>query len=529
MVLHHPTGKVPIETTEPPRVALLLPLLLLLLVVVAARCCCCCWGVRHSSRVCRFAHRPPLTGKPQACTREMTRSNITFHLPVCAVQDGVQRRNKASIAEEAIAEIRARPLLCAPRARHEQQQQQQLLHLRPTRATLGGQQQQVTFLLATATAPARGPPPRGAPRAGVRSPLEPPFHQGPFQAVPGTVLVAGTGEPEELRCQYVDQYSIGERQGCSGGCCVRFGELLHGTLFKNVIPQARLSDVEGNALVMSTLLGPTGHYERFSSWSHVVSFVAFAAYAIVRHVAAEDRSSVEAVLVVVATWAVAFMFLASSLYHCTAADAEFAVFTRQLDYIAIYVGIAVGTTADIAVATRGFDNVPIVTIVDVPLAATLLILFFAWRRTRLPTNATWVDDYAVVPESVQCSVGRGLFSRGHVDLHHSQLREATSLLLSAAYFMTVPAAVVTLGVEVAVPVLALQAAGFVFIVFGMLLDRVFEWPNGTLVEGKTSCLQPNSCGCVVSSHGVWHLIALLSAICTVVAREYALNSYSLGL
>ena len=171
------------------------------------------------------------------------------------------------------------------------------------------------------------------------------------------------------------------------------------------------------------------------------------------------------------------------------------------------------------------DNV-VVTIVDIPIAGALLVLFFVWRRARVPKEHTWTEDFTTVPKTVECTLGRGLFSRGHVDLQHSQLRESTSLLLTGAYFMAVPAAVMTLGGQVAVVVVALQGVGFVLLIFGMALDKVFEWPNVQLVEGKQTCLAcPTTCGCVLTSHGVWHIIALVSAACTVVAREYAIHSY----
>lgn len=330
---------------------------------------------------------------------------------------------------------------------------------------------------------------------------------------------------KDERCQYVDQYSIGDPDHPAKGCCGRFCELLHGTLFSNVVPESRLVDSKNEPLFFSALLGPTGHYERFSAWSHIAGFAGFAVYAIVRQIVAENRNSVEGVFASVAAWTIACVFLASSFYHSTAADPDFAMFTRIVDYAAIYIGLAVGATADIAVATRGFDNVPVVTIIDIPLAALLLILFFIWRRMRLPKDATWSADYDTVPKKVECTIGRGLFSRGHGDLHHSQLREATSLLLTASYFMTVPAAVMTLGSSIAIPVIILQAVGFAFAVGGMLLDRVLEWPNGALVEGRHACCYPNGCGCILTAHGVWHIIAIVSAVCTVVAREYALHSY----
>jgi predicted membrane channel-forming protein YqfA (hemolysin III family) len=358
-------------------------------------------------------------------------------------------------------------------------------------------------------------PPAAPSQAFTFSSLLVPIGVAPSQPLASEQRVAA----KEEQCQYIDQYSIGDPDNPTTDCCSRLVELLHGTLISNpVSPKLRKGQ-------LSSILGPTGHYERFSSWSHVAGFVGFGIYAVVRQIVAENRATVEGVFASVAAWTVACVFLVSSLYHATAADPAFAKVTRILDYGAIYIGLSIGATADIAAATRGFDNVPVVTIVDIPIAAVLLIMFFLWRRMRLPTEETWQEDFTMVPPSVECSVGRGLFSKGHVDLHHSQLRQATSLLLTASYFMTIPAAVMTLGRAVAIPVIALQAVGFVLAVLGMLLDRIWEWPNRDLVEGRQASCYPNHCGCVLTSHGVWHLIALVSGVCTVAAREYALASY----
>ena len=159
---------------------------------------------------------------------------------------------------------------------------------------------------------------------------------------------------------------------------------------------------------------------------------------------------------------------------------------------------------------------------DIPLAAALVLGFFVIRRVRIPGDETWLPDFVAVPRNIECSIGRGLFSKAHYDLHHSQLRQSTSLLLTASYFLCVPAAVSTLGAEVAYPVLTLQVVGFALIFGGMLLDRILEWPNRSLHEGQGAACYPNSCSCVATSHGVWHVIALVSAACVVVAREWAL-------
>ena len=275
---------------------------------------------------------------------------------------------------------------------------------------------------------------------------------------------------------------------------------------------------------ISSLLGPTGHYERLSFWTHFAgAFALRRIYATVRQVLVRDGARLAGGLTSAAAWTISAVFLTSSLYHCTAPDLNFAMVTRVLDYAAIYIGITVTTTADIAVATRGFVNVPAQTIVDLPASAVILIVFFVWRRRRLPGESTWTKHEITSRSKDGCLLGRGLFSYGHRDLAHIQMRQATSLLLFGAYFMAVPAAMEVLGHGVARVVLALQVSAFLTVGLGMAIDRVFEFPDGNLVEGSMTCLAcPNTIGAVLNSHALWHLVAMLSAALTVISREYAL-------
>ncbi len=321
--------------------------------------------------------------------------------------------------------------------------------------------------------------------------------------------------PEVAVCDdLADQYSVGSLTARKNGV-ERFIELFYGVAISNDV-----TDRTGN---ISKLLGPKGHYERLSFWSHFVGAFVFAIYATTRQVLARNDARLEGMMTSAAGWTISAVFLTSSIYHFTAPDLRFAMVTRVLDYAAIYIGITVATTADIAVATRGFLNVPVQTILDLPLAASLLILFFVWRRSRLPGKSTWTPHEITARSRDGCLLGRGLFSFGHRDLVHTQMRQATSLLLFANYFMSVPAAMVVLGNGVAQVVVSLQIVGFVAVTLGMAIDRVLEWPDGLLVEGSMTCLAcPNTCGAVLNSHAVWHIVALLSAGLTVLSREYAL-------
>ena len=108
---------------------------------------------------------------------------------------------------------------------------------------------------------------------------------------------------------------------------------------------------------------------------------------------------------------------------------------------------------------------------------------------------------------------------------HTATRQATSLLLFSSYFLSVPAAFATLDTATANVVIALQALGLATVGIGMAIDRIFEWPDRWLVEGTASPFACPGCGCVVNSHAVWHIVALVSAIFTVVSREFALSHF----
>ncbi len=327
--------------------------------------------------------------------------------------------------------------------------------------------------------------------------------------------VMGEAPPDKM----MDQYAVGNEAAPKRGLA-RFVELVYSVAISN--------DTTGRLGRVSTLLGPTGHYERMAYWSHVVGALLFICYAILRQANAGNHATVEGGLTTAAGWVTAGVFLTSSIYHATAPDPHFAYVTRVLDYIAIYVGITTSTTADIAVATRGFQNVPVETVLDLPLAAGIIIVFFVWRRWLVPLEETWEEHQHRVnaKKRADCSLCIGLFSRGHCDGPHAHSRQATSLLIFANFFMSAPVAFALLGNEVASVVLALQIFGFVLVTFGMAVDRVLEWPDSHLLEEEDTCFAcPKTCGGVMNSHAVWHVIAVLSAGCTVASREYALAHY----
>ena len=186
-------------------------------------------------------------------------ARITFDLSACAVQDGEQRRRKQEIAMQALNELRTRPLIAqAPPA---------------TQRLPSSKQLSIRFV----TNPEPPPPPT----------------------------------PQEC---FVDQYAVGDPND-DKECCARFVELLHGTMVSNVV-------IINKGQKTSDLLGKTGHYERFSVWSHVFGAISFVIYALVRPSWVKDPEAIASVLASVASWMTAAVFAASFLYHATAPDAE---------------------------------------------------------------------------------------------------------------------------------------------------------------------------------------------------------------
>lgn len=485
---------------------------------------------------------------------------ITFDLSSQAIAHGVQSRASAHIAADTMKQMRTKPLLaapctheecaCAPRPRSGTPSPISFALPSASTAAAAQQQQQQLSKANMRFVPAPQPPSQ-PPHAMTSSPLTG-FTFGSLVATPALHTVdfalttltnfaptplanmavnarARIGVPiapsieasdhDEIKCVYVDQYSVGDPAHRRSGCS-RFAELVYAVVWHN--EPYDVTDEHGRPKVFSTIIGKKGHYERFAASSHIFGFLVFAIYAIVRSII-PIASNVSGVLATVAAWTVAFVFLASTLYHCTSPDIHFAMVTRVLDYLAIYIGVVVGAVADLSIATNGFDNVPVVTIVDIPVAGGILALFFLWRRIRLSGTDTWVEDNSTVPKAVECTIGRGLYSKGHTDLYHAQLREASTFLITTAIFMSIPAAYSVFGTGVATGVTILQASAFLIAAGGMLVDRIFQWPNTSLVEGKHTYLAcPQNCGCAMTAHGLWHLIAIVGAALTIAAREYAL-------
>ena len=472
---------------------------------------------------------------------------LGFDLPASAIARGVRERSEADAAAAALVQLRGGllrnahgptagllgggappPGLTPPTSRA------------PTPPNAGGPQLSLRFA-AAAAAPSQQPTqarPRDAitfatllgpnnklppaPPAPPAPPVRPVRPAPPVRPVPPPVATgiaeSSLGGPSTALgpCDNADQYAVyGEDGSEAEGGCARCWEVAHGVLCSNAMSEHPTQRGKRT----SPVLGPTGHLERFSAWSHWIGAAAFAVYAALRPALLESESTAGQ-LATAAAITVVFTLASSGLYHSTAPDAGLSTWSRFLDYAAIYIGLVVTSVADIAVSTRGFLNVPVETVIDIPIAGTVMLLFFLWRRWLTDPKESWGDDARRA--NTECSIGMGLFRRQHFDLHHTQLRYATSFLLSIGYFAWVPAAFLSFDAPQAGLIVGLQAAGFATLSLGMFIDRVLEWPDAPLVRGDAMAMRCKPCGCVANAHGIWHIVAIVSILLTTAAREYGL-------
>ena len=267
-----------------------------------------------------------------------------------------------------------------------------------------------------------------------------------------------------------------------------------------------------------SLLGDYGHLERLSSWIHLVSGVVFGVYAALRPTVITKEHTLAESFTTAAAVAMSFCFFSSTVYHITSPSERLAFWTRQLDFTGIYTAIAFGCVADFSIATRSFQNVSLISILDVPIAALIVCVFFLFRRGLLPSSDTWSSYLG------GCTATFGLFRRMHIDKAHTGARQATSFLLVTSYFVSTPSLFNTLGRPNAFVVVGIEIACLVSLVIGMVVDNAFVFPDKRLSEGKgPKFLVCKPCGCIGSAHAVWHIFSVIAAVKGSVARELALS------
>jgi predicted membrane channel-forming protein YqfA (hemolysin III family) len=97
-------------------------------------------------------------------------------------------------------------------------------------------------------------------------------------------------------------------------------------------------------------------------------------------------------------------------------------------------------------------------------------------------------------------------------------------LLSVAYFVTVPLLFDNFGTIEAMTIFLLELGCLGILVAGMVLDNHIVFPDVALSEGRgPRFLVCKGCGCIGSSHALWHILTVIAALKCQASREYALS------
>lgn len=268
-----------------------------------------------------------------------------------------------------------------------------------------------------------------------------------------------------------------------------------------------------------SLLGDIGHTERLPAWMHLISGIAFASYAMLRPFVLTVEHTAAQTWTTIAAYCISICFLSSAVFHITSPSEKLAFYTRQLDYTGVYVAMAAGSVADYAIATRSFANVNLLSVIDTPLAALCVCVFFAVRRALTPSHETWtnyMDGY---------TPNFGLFRRMHVDKAHTGTRHATSFLLAISTFVTTPSLFKTMSDNNGTSILVLELICFFFLIVGLSVDNGFaSFPDRQLASGNgPSFLVCKPCGCICNAHSLWHAVVVLATLKSTFSRELALS------
>ena len=272
-----------------------------------------------------------------------------------------------------------------------------------------------------------------------------------------------------------------------------------------------------------SLLGPSGHLERMNVWSHLAAGAIYVVYLLVRQsytpMGADD--SVTSTLAAVSYGSFAFTFFSSVVYHVYSPNRRLSAVTRLLDYFGIYVGIACGTLSDLSATTIHLQNVPVQSVADVFAGALLLTVFFVTRRCVLP-----IDETRLPILQQKCTLGFG--RKSNVDLEHGSLRAAAGTALAFGWILMIPGAFETLELDCAWVFSGSRFVGTGVLIAGMAWDNLVAFPDNWFDHDNASgsgCLCYNKrdgCGggWVVTSHTIWHWVALLSTVVTTIGTEY---------
>ena len=273
----------------------------------------------------------------------------------------------------------------------------------------------------------------------------------------------------------------------------------------------------------NSLLGETGHIERANAWTHIAGGLLYMAYLAIRPYTPQGATHhLSDALAYVALGAYVFTFFMSACYHVYSANYVMSAVTRLGDYFGIYLGISAGTLADISLTSRNLELASWQSVADVWIGMAVLVAFFVYRRTQIPiyeTRRAYMSN--------KCSLG--LARSTNVDLSHSGLRAAAGLAMALGWVHVIPAAFSTLELDCAWFFAGGRFVGTALLILGMFLDNVVLYPDAYEIDASAppkflTFTEP--CGCICTSHAIWHVVALLSIVVTTAGSEYALANTS---
>ena len=270
-----------------------------------------------------------------------------------------------------------------------------------------------------------------------------------------------------------------------------------------------------------SFLGQKGHIERASAWTHLLGAFGFLLFALVRPATDLDSTSASGRLSTYTCAVLAITFAVSTGYHTLGTTRWLAPVARMFDHGAIDVALAVACTTDTSVVTLDFHDVPWQTIVDQCFVAVVILCFFVYRRLVLPAEDTeigWGD----------CRLG--LFRVSHADYEYSALRSSSYIVLAFGFISIIPTAVRNLTPTASYTLIVCNGVSLLLLMAGMFLDNVMMWPDILYEDAFKRRLQKPSwtchntgCGCIMTSHALWHVFSLVSVVTLTVGREVAIS------
>lgn len=270
---------------------------------------------------------------------------------------------------------------------------------------------------------------------------------------------------------------------------------------------------------LDSILGANGHLERANAYTHLLAAVAFFVFGICRCIFFEWDST-SSVLSGTATFVAVLVFATSTCFHVYSSVPDLSYKLRVLDHSAIYISFAVANLCDVSIVTHDFHNVPWQSIADPIFAALVLMIFFLYRRVVLPRSATEISYGS-------CSLG--LFRFQHSDLDHGALRSSGYATLSFSFLLSISLAFKNLQYDAAEVLAACNGSALVVLVAALLLDNVIIFPDRLYEKRFKQGLPPNlwmhnkRCGCVMSSHAIWHVLAVASIVILTTGREVVIH------